>query len=62
MSEPQLMGTREIADRIGVCRQRVQQMAERHDFPEPMATLAQGRIWRADDVERWIAAHRAERS
>lgn len=53
-----LMGQRELADRLGVSRQRVQQIVSRPDFPPPYATLANGRVWTTEDVEAWIAEHR----
>ena len=42
----------------GVSKQRVYQITTRRDFPAPVAELAQGKVWRAADVERWIAEHR----
>jgi prophage regulatory protein len=54
-----LVGAHEIRKMLGVSRQRVYQLAERSDFPNPIATLAQGKIWRVDDIEAWISAHRA---
>lgn len=53
-----LMGQAEIADRLGVSRQRVQQLIARPDWPEPLAVLAMGKVWRTEDVERWISEHR----
>jgi hypothetical protein len=38
---------------LGVSRQRVDQLAASDGFPEPVAQLAAGRIWRLDDVEKW---------
>ncbi|MEH1057743.1 DNA-binding protein, partial [Micromonospora sp. CPCC 206171] len=32
----------------------------RRDFPEPVAELAMGNVWLAEDVERWIAQKRPE--
>ena len=49
----QLMGTSEIAELLGVTNQRVDQLARRTDFPEPVAVLAAGRIWNRADVEAW---------
>ncbi len=43
---------------LGVSRQRVYQLAGRSDFPKPIATLAQGKIWALGDIETWIGAHR----
>jgi prophage regulatory protein len=56
---PRLMGAHEIRVRLGsVSRQRAYQITARPDFPRPIAHLQQGKIWSADDVEAWIAAHR----
>jgi prophage regulatory protein len=48
-----LVGLTEIAERLGVSAQRVDQLARRDDFPEPVAVLAAGRIWRLGDIEDW---------
>ncbi|WP_127554581.1 AlpA family transcriptional regulator [Actinoplanes sp. OR16] len=53
------MGAHEIRARLGnLSRQRVYQLTSRADFPEPVADLAQGKIWRTADVERWITKRR----
>lgn len=31
-------------------------LAATPDFPEPVAALAMGMVWRTDDVEAWAAA------
>jgi len=54
----EVMGAAEIADLLGVSRQRVQQLVRRADFPAPMATLTMGKVWRRDEVERWAAERR----
>lgn len=48
-----LMGAAEIGDMLGVSRQRVQQLINRPDFPEPYDTLAMGKVWLREDIERW---------
>lgn len=53
----ELVGVSEIADRLGVSRARVHQLAKRADWPEPVARLSAGTIWLRADVERWIAEH-----
>jgi prophage regulatory protein len=54
-----LMGAHEIGQRLdGVSRQRVYQLTSRPDFPEPVADLAQGKIWLKADVEHWIRHRR----
>lgn len=55
-----LMGAAEIGDRLGVSRQRVQQLVNRPDFPRPDADLAMGKVWRSEDVEAWIRQYRPD--
>jgi len=54
------MGAREIELRLGVSRQRVQQLTAHPDFPAPYDELAMGKVWRIDDVEAWIRDHRPD--
>ena len=56
-----LAGAHEIRELLGVSRQRVYQLAARPDFPEPIAFLAQGKVWAVDDIEQWITDYRAPR-
>lgn len=56
----EVMGAAEIAERLRVTRQRAYQITSRRDFPEPMAHLAMGQVWRTSDVERWISERRPE--
>lgn len=51
------MGAAEIAEALGVGRQRVQQIAAGADFPMPFDVLTAGRIWRTPDVETWARDH-----
>lgn len=53
MTKLQLMGLHEIAELIGVSRQRADQLARERDFPLPAAELKAGRIWKRSEVERW---------
>lgn len=48
-----LMGTHEIAEMLGVSRQRAQQITARKDFPKPYDVLHMGKIWRRQAVEAW---------
>jgi len=50
---PEIMGAPEIAAFLDVARQRVYQLAERDDFPAPIAHLAGGSIWYGAAVRRW---------
>ncbi|GAA4961574.1 helix-turn-helix transcriptional regulator [Actinoplanes utahensis] len=51
----EVMAAAEIADYLGVTRQRVAVLVERPDFPAPVAHLSVGRIWRTSDVRQWAA-------
>lgn len=54
-----ILGAHEIRMLLGgVSRQRAYQITSRPDFPEPVADLAQGKVWLADDVGIWLGTHR----
>ena len=49
-----LVGLTEIAEALDLSRQRVDQIVRSDPtFPEPVAVISAGRIWRRSDVERW---------
>lgn len=50
---PSLLGATDVARLLGVSRQRVYQLAERTDFPRPVAVLARGRMWERGQIEAW---------
>lgn len=52
--EEELVGTAEVAELLGLTRQRVQQLTRDADFPAPIAKLSAGWIWRRSDVEQWL--------
>jgi predicted DNA-binding transcriptional regulator AlpA len=57
-----LMGAAEIAQLLDVSPSRVHQiLRDDSAFPEPVAVLSMGKVWSADDVERWNAARKAPR-
>jgi predicted DNA-binding transcriptional regulator AlpA len=47
------MGVAEVAELLGVTRQRVTQLAKTDGFPEPQVRLASGPVWESADVEQW---------
>ena len=55
-----LMGPQEIQKRFGFSRQWTAQLINRKGFPDPIADLAIGRVWLAQDVEEWFAANKPE--
>jgi predicted DNA-binding transcriptional regulator AlpA len=49
----ELLSTVEIAGLLGVSRQRVDKLSRSDGFPEPVASLAIGRVWERADVVAW---------
>jgi predicted DNA-binding transcriptional regulator AlpA len=52
-----LVGSAEIGRMLGVNRQRVQQLINTRDFPQPEAELAMGKVWNRDDIVAWARSH-----
>ena len=53
-----LVGLTEIAEMLGLSRQRADQITRTYpDFPEPEVELASGRVWRRSAVEDWNRRH-----
>jgi prophage regulatory protein len=61
MGKGRLYGTSEIADLLGVTRQRAHVITRQKGFPEPYEELIMGSVWLVKDVERWIAENRPAR-
>lgn len=55
---PALVGTGEVRAMLGVSKQRAYQITRSKSFPDPVANLIQGPVWRRADVEGWIREHR----
>jgi hypothetical protein len=51
--ECDLVGVAEIAAMLGITRTRVTQLSKANAFPDPVARLAAGPVWRLDDVQHW---------
>jgi hypothetical protein len=53
--EPEgFVGVTEIAQELGVSRQRVSELRTRPDFPAPIAELAAGPVWKLSNLRRFI--------
>ena len=50
---PDLMGVAEVAQFLGVSKQRVTQLAKTKDFPAPARELSATRIWLGPEIERF---------
>jgi hypothetical protein len=52
---PPLVGVAEIANQLGISRQRVSELSSQHrDFPGPVAKLAAGPVWLERAVRRFV--------
>jgi hypothetical protein len=58
---PQVVGVAEAAEIMGWDKRRVVTYLDRGSFPEPLTSLASGRIWLREDVERFAEEWRARR-
>jgi hypothetical protein len=56
---PELVGVSEAADIMGWDKRRVITYIDRGHFPEPITSLAGGRIWLREDVEAYAEDWRA---
>lgn len=54
-----LLGIHELAELLGVSRQRADQLARHAGFPRPAAELRGGRIWKRTEVDKWIRINRS---
>jgi serine/threonine protein kinase len=51
-----LGGVSEVAQHLNISRQRLNDLRQRNDFPEPVAELSSGPVWDMDAIERWTAS------
>ena len=58
---PELVGVAEAAALLGWDKRRVFTYISRGSFPEPVAMLASGRVWRRSDVEAYARSRRSTR-
>lgn len=54
-----LLGLAEIAEQLGISKQRANQLVRRVGFPAPDDVLRMGVVWRAEPVEKWVREYRA---
>lgn len=57
-----LYTTGDIADLLGVSRQRAYVIANRKGFPDSFDDLDSGSVWLVADVEGWIKVNRQQRA
>jgi predicted DNA-binding transcriptional regulator AlpA len=59
--ELELVGLAEVAEVLRVSRRTAARYARRSDFPEPLARLRAGPVWRKEDVLAWALSEPAAR-
>lgn len=59
---PTIAGVAEAAEIMGWDKRRVITYIDRGHFPEPLTSLASGRVWLREDVEAYAAEWRARRA
>ena len=59
---PTLAGVAEAAEIMGWDKRRVVTYIDRGSFPEPLTSLAMGRVWLREDVEAFAAEWRSRRA
>lgn len=55
-----IVGSAEIADMLGVSRQRADAITRKPSFPRPLGVISAGRVWLEEDVVAWAEAHGRE--
>jgi predicted DNA-binding transcriptional regulator AlpA len=55
VKQEELVGFAEVVALLGVAERTAARYVQRSDFPEPLARLAAGPVWRRSDVEFWAA-------
>jgi predicted DNA-binding transcriptional regulator AlpA len=51
----------EIAEILGVSKQRAHQLAAEDDFPSPFTADGRGRLWNRREVQTWATRWRAKK-
>lgn len=54
---PPIVGLHELAEMLGVTRQRAWQLTKTADFPVPVYRLKAGTFWLLADVKQWAKSH-----
>lgn len=61
VNDVELVGVAEIRQMLGgISRQRAHVIASSKGFPDPIAELTMGKVWRKADVVKWIRDNRPD--
>jgi len=58
MHDRHLLGFRELTDTFGISKQNTRKHVAKPAFPQPVARLACGPVWDADEVARYLERRR----
>jgi predicted DNA-binding transcriptional regulator AlpA len=61
MTKPKNVRLVEIAEILGVTKQRAHQIAEERGLPKPLAEDIRGRVWSRYEVQAWAKRSRKEK-
>jgi prophage regulatory protein len=61
MTRSQVLRLFEIAELLGVSKQRAHQISEEKGFPAPLAEDTRGRVWSRYEVQAWAKRWRGEK-
>ena len=53
----ELLIATDIAELLGVSRQRMSQIIRQEGFPTPIGRLGRSVVWRRRDIDRWARDH-----
>jgi len=51
---PDIVGVAEVAEVLGVSKQRASELARSTDFPRPLVHLASGPVWKSSAIVRYV--------
>jgi predicted DNA-binding transcriptional regulator AlpA len=51
-----LGGVSEVAQHLNISRQRLNEVRQRNDFPQPVVELSSGPVWDMEAIERWTSS------
>jgi predicted DNA-binding transcriptional regulator AlpA len=61
MPKPKTLRLVEIAEILGVTKQRAHQIADEKGFPKPLGEDVRGRVWSRYEVQTWAKRWRKEK-
>lgn len=57
VTRPKLLRMVDVAELLGVSKQRADQLRRLDDFPAPVDRSERGNLWAASDIRRWARTY-----